>query len=178
MSRPPPFWCCVPTCSCSCRCRIQEEASLSECGWKASSWRSFSFGAWLKVLIWSDEGWYCTEIQPGQERHRALLRGGSESSDWANRRGRTVAGMIILTGRTSEAKAPCPFTWEHPIRRVTDGTCRNRGPHGSPSPEKGAPLSGGYVSLSVPQIQIPEEDDGACHGMERFPERRNRPPRS
>ena len=34
----------------------------------------------------------------GQERHRALLRGGSESSDWAKRRGRTVAGMIILTG--------------------------------------------------------------------------------
>lgn len=132
MSKPPPFWCCVPTCT----CRIQEEAlfrsvaerplaeeaSLSELGWKISSDQT-------KVeTVPCIGGFFCLSEKRkrsralGQERHRALLRGGSESSDWANRRGRTVAGMIILTRRTSEAKHHAPFTWEHPIRRVTDGT--------------------------------------------------------
>lgn len=32
---------------------------------------------------------------------------------------RTVAGVTILTGE-QVSQAPCPFTWEHPIRRLTD----------------------------------------------------------
>ena len=60
---------------------------------------------------------------------------------------------------------------------MTDGTCSNRGPHGSPSPETGTSFGRARLGLAsrYPQIQIPEED-GACHGMERFPERRSHPP--
>lgn len=88
-----------------------------------------------------------------QERHGGRLRGRSESSDWGNRRGRTVAGMTILTGElVSQGTTPVHVGASHSSRDGWD--LQQPGPDESPSPEKDEALLG---QVPVPPNQIPAD---------------------